>query len=93
MWHVYILECSDNSYYTGYTNNLSERVERHNSGRGSSHTAARIPVKLVWQEEHENELSAIKRETQIKKWSRPKKRALIAGDLHKLKSLSKRKNT
>ena len=93
MWYVYILECTDNSFYTGHTNNLNERVERHNSGRGSSHTAARPPVKLLWHEVHENEISAIKRELQIKKWSRAKKIALIDGDMQKLKSLSKRKNT
>ena len=89
MWHVYILECSDNSFYTGHTNNLSKRVERHNSGRGSSHTAARLPVKLIWHEEHESEISATKREIQIKKWSRVKKIALIDGDLQKLKLLKK----
>ena len=91
MWYVYILECSDNSFYTGHTNNLSERVERHNSRRGSSHTAARLPVKLVWYEVYENEISATKRETQIKKWSRAKKLALIDGNIQKLKLLSKRK--
>ena len=91
MWYVYILKCSDNSFYTGHTNNLSERFERHNSGRGSAHTAARLPVKLVWQEECENETIAIKRETQIKKWSRAKKLALINSDMQKLKSLSKSK--
>ena len=93
MWYVYILECSDNSFYTGHTNILSERVERHNSGRGSSHTATRLPVKLIWYEEYENEASAIKRETQIKKWNRVKKLALIEGDMQKLKSASKRRNT
>ena len=90
MWYVYILECSDNSFYTGHTNNLSERVERHNSGRGSSHTAARLPVKLAWYEEQKNEISATKREIQIKKWSWVKKLALIQGDIQKLKSSSKR---
>jgi len=93
MWNVYILECSDKSYYTGHTNNLYERVIRHNNGRGSTHTAARLPVKLVWNEEHENESSATQRENQIKRWSRAKKLAFIEGDIQKLKLLSKRKNT
>jgi putative endonuclease len=93
MWYVYILECSDNSFYTGHTDNLSERVERHNSGRGSSHTAARLPVKLVWHEVYEDKKTAIKRENQIKKWSRAKKLALINGAMHKLKLLSKKRNT
>ena len=93
MWYVYILKCSDDSLYTGHTNNLNERLKRHNNGRGSSHTAARLPVKLLWYEEHKNETAATKREMQIKKWSRAKKLALINGDMQKLKSLSKRRNT
>ena len=93
VWYVYILKCSDNSFYTGHTNNLSERLKRHNDGRGSSHTATRLPVKLIWHEEHQNETAAMKREMQIKKWSRAKKLALINGDMQKLKLLSKSKNS
>lgn len=93
MWHVYILQCSDNSFYTGHTNNINKRSELHNSGRGSSYTAARLPVRQVWYEEHETEKQAILIEKQIKRWSRAKKEALINGDIKKLKHLSKRKNT
>ena len=92
MWYVYILKCSDDSFYTGHTNNLSERLERHNSRRGSSHIASRLPAYLIWYEECEHETDAIKREKQIKKWSRAKKLALIDGDMQKLKSLSKSKS-
>lgn len=91
MWYVYILKCSDNSFYTGHTNNLNERIKRHNSGRGSSYTAVRSPVKLLLYEENENETAAVKREMQIKKWSRAKKIALINGNIQKLKLLSKSK--
>ena len=91
MWYVYILECSDSSFYTGHTHDLKERLLRHNSGRGASHTAARLPVKLLWSEQHENESSAAKRELQIKHWSKAKKIALINGETQKLKLLSKRK--
>ena len=90
MWYTYILKCSDGSFYTGHTNDLSKRLNRHNVGRGPKWTSYRLPVKLVFQEHHETEESAIKREKQIKKWSRSKKDALIEGNIDKLKSLSKR---
>jgi len=88
VWYVYILECSDKSYYTGYTNNIDERLKRHNNGRGSPHTAARLPVRLLWHEIHETKENAVQRENQIKKWSRAKKQALIEGSLKELKRLS-----
>lgn len=88
---VYIY--SDGSFYTGHTNDLSERLSRHNTGQGSKWTSCRLPVKMVFQERHETEESAIKREKQIKKWSRLKKEALIQGDIRKLRSLSKRRGT
>ncbi|MHC4087747.1 MAG: GIY-YIG nuclease family protein [Planctomycetota bacterium] len=93
MWYTYILKCADNSYYTGHTNDLSERLSRHNAGLGPKWTACRLPVQLAYQESHENEESAISREKQIKKWSRAKKDALIEGNAEKLKSLSKRHGT
>jgi predicted GIY-YIG superfamily endonuclease len=93
MWYTYILKCADGSFYTGRTNDLSERLTRHNAGRGPKWTACRLPVQLVYQEHHENEESAIKREKQIKKWSRSKKEALIQEDAKKLKALSKQLNT
>ena len=89
MWYVYILKCSDNSCYVGHTDNLVQRLKTHNSGQGPVWTASRLPVKLVYQEKHDDQTLAIRRERQIKNWSRAKKEALIAGDLHKLKSLSK----
>lgn len=89
MWYVYILKCADSSYYVGHTDNLDQRLKTHNSGRGPTWTASRLPVKLVYQEKHDDQTRAIKRERQMKKWSRAEKGALIAGNLHKLKSLSK----
>jgi predicted GIY-YIG superfamily endonuclease len=93
MWYTYILKCADGSFYTGHTNNIIERLCRHNAGRGPKWTACRLPVELAYQEHHENEESAVKRENQIKKWSRSKKKALIQGNAEKLKSLSKRHRT
>ena len=90
-YYVYILKCSDNSYYVGSTDNLEQRVTRHNAGRGTKWIAARLPVKLIYHEKYESQNLATKRERQIKKWSRIKKEALISDNAEKLKKLSKAK--
>jgi predicted GIY-YIG superfamily endonuclease len=82
---VYILRCGDNSLYVGSTSDIDERVRAHAEGRGGSHTAARRPVRLVYQEELPTLHDARKREQQIKRWSGRKKSALIAGDRTALK--------
>ena len=89
--YVYILKCSDGSYYIGLSTNPDERIKRHNSGRGAKYTFKRRPVKLVYTEPHDNLADAVRRETQIKKWSHAKKSALITGDIKKLKFLAKRR--
>jgi putative endonuclease len=89
---VYILKCSDGSYYIGHTNNIQERLIRHNTGQGAKWTACRLPVKLVYKEIFSTELQAIKRERQIKRWSHQKKEALISGNFKTLKVLSKSRN-
>lgn len=66
MW-VYILKCSDGSYYTGVTNNLSRRVAEHQSGGHEGDTSIRLPVELVFSQEINNPLEAIAAEKQIKK--------------------------
>lgn len=76
-YYVYILNCSDNTYYTGITNNLSERLRVHNDGKASKYTRGRIPVKFVYIEEVQDKSEALKREMAIKKLPRPKKLALI----------------
>jgi len=90
-YFTYILHCSDNSYYVGHTENLTQRVAWHNAGHGSAWTAKRRPVTLVFSEPHATEAEAVRREIQIKKWSRAKKEALVAGDQAELKRLSKRR--
>ena len=92
--YVYILLCSDNSYYTGVTNNLERRMLEHNSGINSKcYTFLRRPVQLVFFEYFSDFNLAISFEKKIKKWSRAKKQALISSDWEKLKNLSKCKNS
>lgn len=87
MHFVYILRCRDNALYIGETADLDWRLERHREGSACAFTASRRPVTLVYCEPHANRVSALKRERQLKKWTRAKKEALIAGDLVLLKKL------
>jgi len=77
MCYVYILECSDNTLYTGWTNNLEKRIETHQKGKGAKYTKSRLPIKLVYSEEFDDKISAQKREYEIKKMERSKKLQLI----------------
>ena len=86
---MYILECSDGSYYTGSTNNLELRLSQHQNGEGANHTKKRLPVKLVYFEEFERIDEAFYREKQVQGWSRKKKKALIDGSPEKLHELAK----
>lgn len=76
-WFVYILKCADGSLYTGITNDLKRRLERHLLGKASRYTRSRLPVSLVYQESHPNRSSASIREAAIKKLARPEKESLI----------------
>ena len=75
--YTYIVKCSDETLYTGWTNNLKKRLEAHNSGKGAKYTKNRRPVELVYFEEYDTKQEAIKREYAIKQLSRQKKLALI----------------
>lgn len=88
-WHVYILRCRDGSLYTGYTNDLNSRIDKHNAGRGAKYTASRRPVTLVYQEPAETKEAAMKREIQIKRWTKAMKEALVARDRQQPQPLSK----
>lgn len=77
MNYVYMLECSDGSLYTGWTNNLEKRIAAHNNGKGAKYTRVRLPVKLVYYEEYEDKIEAMKREYKIKQLSRKEKVKLI----------------
>ncbi len=87
--YLYILQCSDGSYYTGSTIDLASRFAQHQAGEGANHTAKRLPVALVYLEEYDRVDRAFKREKQIQGWSRVKKEALIAQQAHRLPELSK----
>jgi putative endonuclease len=88
---VYILLCTDDSYYVGVTNNIERRLLEHETVYNpESYTAQRLPVKLVYQELVHGPLTAHKRERQIKGWTRAKKEALIIGNLEVLKRKSKK---
>lgn len=87
-YFVYILKCSDDSYYTGVTNNLEKRISEHNSGIIKGYTSTRLPVKLVFSERFSDIHQAIRFEKQVKGWSRKKKEALINRDFDLLVHLS-----
>jgi len=85
---MYILECSDGSYYTGSTNNIEFRLAQHNAGEGANHTKKRLPVRLVYYEEFYRIDDAFHREKQVQGWSRKKKEALINGMHDELKKMA-----
>ncbi|MFC2133212.1 GIY-YIG nuclease family protein [Bacteroidota bacterium] len=87
---MYILECSDKSYYTGSTNDLERRLSEHQNGHGANYTKIRLPVKLIYYEEYSRIDKAFYREKQIQNWSRKKKEALINGEPHLLPKLAKK---
>ncbi len=72
-YFVYIVCCSEESYYTGVTNNIERRIAQHNSGLIKGFTSKRLPVKLVFSERFSDVNDAIRLEKQIKGWSRIKK--------------------
>lgn len=86
--YMYILLCSDDSYYTGSTVDLELRLAQHQSGEGANHTKKRLPVKLVYYEEYSRIDEAFYREKQVQGWSRKKKEALMNGDLDLLPKLA-----
>ncbi len=75
MPYAYMLECSDGSLYVGSTRLLEARVHQHQIGMGADYTRERLPVTLVWSEEHEHVGAAFAREKQIQNWSRAKRLA------------------
>jgi len=87
---VYILECSDKSYYTGSTIDLLRRLYEHREGMGANFTRDRRPVRLVFAEESDSVETAFRREKQIQGWSRAKKRALIESRWRDLPGLARR---
>lgn len=79
MYYFYILRCSDNSLYCGQTNDLDRRIKEHNfdNKKSSKYTRGRRPVKLVYFKKFKTMSEAMKRESEVKKWPKAKKEALI----------------
>lgn len=83
MNYTYIVQCSDNSYYTGWTNNLEKRIHAHNTGTGAKYTRSRLPVTLVYYESYATKQEAMRREYAIKQLSRTQKEALVHAFKHR----------
>ncbi|MCV9884619.1 GIY-YIG nuclease family protein [Metabacillus halosaccharovorans] len=77
--YFYVLECSDGSYYAGYTVNLERRIHNHNTGKGAKYTRGRTPVKLLYSEKFESKSEALKMEIKFKKFSKKRKQSYIEG--------------
>lgn len=82
MNYTYMVRCKDGSLYTGWTNNLEKRVQAHNQGTGAKYTKSRRPVELVYYEEYESKIDAMKREYEIKQLTKKEKEMLIKRGLH-----------
>jgi putative endonuclease len=89
---LYILRLKSGQLYIGSTTDLNRRVEEHYSGQACRTTKLDPPVKVVYSESLPTFSDARKQEAQIKRWSRAKKEALVAGDMAKLRNLSKSRN-
>ncbi|WP_244279579.1 GIY-YIG nuclease family protein [Leptospira brenneri] len=87
---MYILICSDGSYYTGSTKYLEKRIKQHQSGKGANFTKKRLPVQLVYYEEYSRIDHAFYREKQVQGWSRKKKESLMRQDFDELSLLAKK---
>ena len=92
MFWVYILKCSDGSYYTGHTDNLEIRIAQHKVGECPGYTATRLPVELVWSQAFNSREEALAAERQIKGWSRKKKEAMMRGDWAEVSRLAQSKS-
>ena len=90
--YVYILRCSDGSYYVGSTrSSLEARVAEHKAGRFLGYTSKRLPVDLVWHQQFDRITDAIEAERQVKGWGRTKKEALMRGEFDLLPELARRR--
>lgn len=77
---IYILKCSDGSYYTGHTDNIESRISAHKLGQGCTYTKERLPIEVVFVQQFGSRYEALSAEQQIKGWNRRKKEALMRGD-------------
>ncbi len=78
LWTVYILECADKTLYTGITNDLQNRLEKHSNGTGAKYTKGRAPFNVIYTEQHRTKSQALKREIWIKSLRRAEKLSLLS---------------
>lgn len=78
-YYVYIILCSNGKYYVGHSHNIEKRFDRHLDKSGAKFTAQNKPIRILWKQEFATEIESIKREKQIKGWTRQKKEKLIQG--------------
>ena len=84
MNYTYIVECADGSLYCGWTNDLEKRIADHNDGKGGKYTRSRLPVKLVYFEEFDNKIDAMKREYRFKQYTHAEKEDIIQKGTNKI---------
>ena len=89
---VYLLRCSDGSYYAGHTDNVEKRIGEHMTGACGGYTATRLPVEPVWSQECTTRIEALTLERRIKGWGRAKKEALVRGDWEEISRLARNKS-
>jgi putative endonuclease len=75
--YVYVLECSDGSFYTGYTTDVERRVTEHDAGDGAKYTRGRTPVELVHVEQYDSKSAAMSREYELKQFTRTQKERVV----------------
>ncbi|RSJ03692.1 MULTISPECIES: GIY-YIG nuclease family protein [Streptococcus] len=81
--YMYVVECSDGSYYTGYTTDVKKRLAVHNSGKGAKYTRARLPVKLIYVEGFARKEEAMSAEALLKRKKRPQKERFLSENQEK----------
>ena len=90
-WYIYILQCADNTLYTGVATDVAARLAVHNAGKGAKYTRGRLPVALLYQESADHRSAALQREHAIKKMRAASKRQLIAEQAKASETKSRKK--
>ena len=83
-FYVYILQCNDDSYYVGHTDDISRRINQHSLGKESGYVSTRLPIELAFLQACASRAEAIIAERKLKGWSHKKKKALIEGGFNKV---------
>ncbi len=78
--HFYLARCSDGSLYSGSCVDLGEREKTHNAGKGAKYTRSRLPIRFVHHETFATKSEALKREAEVKRWTKERKELLVSGE-------------